>query len=59
MNIVTKNIVSMKKELKKIRWPKGKELLKYSAATISLLIFFCIFFYCIDTLLALVEVLVK
>ena len=58
MNIITKNVVGLKKELKKIRWPKKEEMIKFSVATIALLIFFGIFFYGIDSLLALIEMLV-
>lgn len=42
----------VKKEANKIHWPKGKDLLKYSVATISMMLFFGGFFYLLDVLFA-------
>ena len=46
------------KELKKVRWPLKKEMVKYSIATLSFIIFFGIFFTLADLLIAVVKVLV-
>ena len=48
----------VKKELKKVRWPNRKEMLKYSVATISFVIFFALFFYLIDIAVAFIRTLV-
>lgn len=49
----------VKKELKRVRWPKKKELIKNSAATIVFVVVFAIFFYGVDLVAALIEILVK
>lgn len=43
------------KETKRIRWPNFKDMVKYSSATILLLIFFGLFFYGIFLLVAFVK----
>ena len=48
----------VKKELKKVRWPNRKEMVKYSIATISFVIFFAVFFYLIDLAVAFIRTLV-
>ena len=45
----------VKKEISRIRWTKGKELLKYSVAAVSFILFFCVYFYVIDLLVALLR----
>ena len=58
MKKIARFIVSVKKEMKKVRWPKKKEMIKFSIATISVLCFFMLFFSCIDGMLsAIVKVL--
>ncbi len=44
--------LGVKKEGSKTHWPKGKELVKYSIVCISLIIFFALFFYSLDTIFA-------
>ena len=38
----------VKSEFKKVRWPSKKEMIKYSIATITFIIFFALFFYVIE-----------
>jgi len=45
----------VKKEISRIRWTKGKELVKYSVAAVSFILFFCVYFYVIDVLVALLR----
>ena len=45
----------VKKEISRIRWTKGKELLKYSVAAVSFVLIFCVYFYVIDVLIALLR----
>lgn len=47
------------KEIKRIKWTSGKELVKYSIAAIAFVIFFGIYFYGIDWLALLVRSLAK
>ena len=45
----------VKKEISRIRWTSKKELVKYSVSTVSFMIFFGVFFYAIDLLVALLR----
>lgn len=57
MKKIARFFVDVKKELKRVRWPKKKDMIVYSAATILSLVFFMAFFTLIDTLLGLAKVL--
>lgn len=43
------------KEIKKTRWPKKKEMIKYSTSTIALVVFFGLFFYVLDIFFAFLK----
>ena len=45
----------VRKEISKVKWPSKKEMVKYSIATIVFIIFFAIFFYLIELILALLK----
>lgn len=45
----------VKKEISRIKWTNKKDLLKYSVASIIFVLFFGVFFYAIDTLVALLR----
>lgn len=45
----------VKKEISRIKWTSKKELLKYSVSTIIFMLFFGVFFYAIDILVALLR----
>ena len=45
----------VKKEVSRIKWTSKKDLLKYSISTISFMLFFGVFFYLIDMLVALLR----
>ncbi len=45
----------VKSEVSKVKWPSRKDMVKYSAATISFVIFFGVFFYLIETIMAIVK----
>ena len=47
------------KEIKRIKWTSGKDLVKYSIAAIVFVIFFGIYFYGIDWIALLVRSLAK
>lgn len=40
----------IKKESKAVRWPDGKSLFKNSVISLTLLVFFGLFFYALDAL---------
>jgi len=48
----------VKKELGKVKWPGKKDMVKYSIATISFVIFFAAFFYLIDMAVAFIRSMV-
>ena len=47
------------KEIKRIKWTSGKELVKYSIAAIVFVVFFGLYFYGIDWIALLVRSLAK
>ncbi|MBQ9853925.1 MAG: preprotein translocase subunit SecE [Bacilli bacterium] len=47
------------KEFKRIRWTTGKDLFKYSVATLFFVLFFGIYFYGIDWIVLVVRSLAK
>ena len=51
-------LTGVKKEMGKVRWPLKKEMIKYSIATLSFIIFFALFFLLADYIIAGVKVLV-
>ena len=48
----------VKKEIKHVRWPLKKEMVKYSIATLSFIIFFALFFALTDLIIAGIKMLV-
>ena len=58
MKKVAKFFVGVKAELKKVRWPKKKEMLKYSIATLSIMIIFGLFYTVIDLASAGIKMLI-
>lgn len=45
----------VRKEVSKVVWPDKKKLVKYSIASITFIIFFAVFFYVIELIMALLE----
>ena len=56
---IKKYFVGVGKEIKRIKWTSGKELVKYSIASVILIIFFGLYFYGIDWIALLVRSLAK
>ena len=48
MKRIARFFASVKKEMTKVRWPKRKEMVKFSIATIAIIIFFMLFFTASD-----------
>ena len=57
--VIKRYFVGVGKEIKRIRWTSGKELVKYSIASIILIIFFGLYFYGINWIALLVRSLAK
>ena len=51
--------IGLKNEMKKVKWPNKKEMIKYSVATIILVVGCSVFLYVIDVLLAFLHSLGK
>ena len=58
MKKIKKFFSEVKKELGKVKWPNRKDMVKYSIATISFVIFFAVFFYLIYLGVAFIKSLV-
>lgn len=56
---ITKYFKGVGKEIKRIKWTSGKDLVKYSIAAVVFVIFFGIYFYGIDWIALLVRSLAK
>ena len=48
----------VRKEMKHVRWPLKKEMVKYSIATLSFIIFFALFFMLTNVIISVVKNLV-
>ena len=46
---------NVKKEMKEVRWPKAKDVFKYTMATLVLCVIFIIFFILINLLASFVK----
>ena len=55
MKKIVEHFKGVKKEISRIRWTSKKDLLKYSTATVVFMVFFSLFFYAIDMLVALLR----
>lgn len=50
---------NVKKEMKKVKWPTKKDMIKYSIATITIIIFFGLFFTASDLIITGIKELMK
>lgn len=57
MSKIKEFISDMKKELNRIKWCKGKELLKNVIVTLMFVIFFAIFFVVIEYIISLIKMI--
>lgn len=55
INSITKYFKGVRKEVSRIRWTPGKELVKYSITTIGFMIALGLYFYGIDMLVSLLR----
>lgn len=51
-------IEEVKDEMKKVKWPTKKEMIKYTISTLSFIILFALFFLAIASLFAFVKGLI-
>ncbi len=50
-----KFIKNVKKEMQKVKWPEKKYMTKYTIATIAVVLFFALYFYGLNVVIALVK----
>ncbi len=54
MKAIARFFVNVKKEMKKVRWPKKKEMITYSVATVAVVCFFMLYLTCIDSIIGVI-----
>lgn len=54
-NAIVKYFNGVKKEIGRIRWTTGKELIKYSVTAVAFMLCLGVYFYAIDMLVTLVR----
>ena len=54
MKRLARFFVNVKKEMKKVRWPHRKEMVKFSVATLLIIFFFMMFFSASDAIISLI-----
>ena len=50
---------NLKQELKKVKWPNRTDMIKYSIATLSIILFFFVFFTASDLIIMGIKELMK
>lgn len=55
LNGISKYFKGVKKEIGRIRWTSGKELVKYSVTTVTFMVCLGVYFYAIDMLVSLLR----
>lgn len=55
LNSITKYFKGVGKEIKRVRWTTGKELVKFSITTVAFILFLGVYFYGIDILVSLLR----
>lgn len=58
MKKIAKFFVSVKKEMAKVKWPNKKDMITYSVATISFILFFGVFYSLTDLIISGIKMLV-
>ncbi len=58
MKKLARFLVSVKKEMAKVRWPEKKELIKYSIATVCVVVVFSAFFGLLDVILSTIKTVI-
>lgn len=54
-----KKISGIRSEFKKVRWPKRKEMFKYSLAVLICIVVFSVFFILSDVIIAFIRTLLE
>lgn len=58
MKALARFFVGVKGEMAKVRWPEKKELIKYSIATVAVVLVFSLFFGLLDVVLSAIKMVI-
>ena len=58
MKKIAKFLASVKKEMAKVKWPNKKDMITYSVATLSFILFFMAFYTITDLVVSGIKMLV-
>lgn len=58
MKKIAKFFASVKKEMAKVKWPNKEDMITYSVATISFIVFFGLFYSLTDLIISGIKMLV-
>lgn len=58
MKKIARFFVGVKKEMAKVKWPNKKDMITYSVATISFILFFGVFYSLTDLIISGIKMLV-
>lgn len=59
MKKIARFLVSVKKEMTKVKWPDKKTIIAYSVATLSCVLIFALFFASLDLILTGIKMVIK
>ena len=59
MKKIARFLVSVKKEMTKVKWPDKKTIIAYSVATLSCVLIFALFFASLDFILTGIKMIIK
>lgn len=59
MKKLARFLVSVKKEMTKVKWPDKKTIIAYSVATLSCVVIFAVFFASLDLILTGIKMIIK
>ncbi len=59
MKKIARFLVSVKKEMTKVKWPDKKTIIAYSVATLSCVLIFALFFASLDLILTGIKMIIK
>lgn len=59
MKKIVRFFVSVKEEMKKVKWPDKKMMVTYSVATLTTVLVFALFFVSLDIILTGIKMVIK
>lgn len=59
MKKIMQFLAGVRKEATKVRWPNKNEMIKYSIATLTIILIFVIFFGALDLILSAIKMVIR